>query len=119
MGWRFDAEGTACTLQPVNTLNREVFEHLVQNTEDLSSYCWRRAGPTAATMMKFSPLEMCSLRDWADRSQRPRCFHYSAARYEHSLRTKRILRLAMDKLLGYEAWETIRRRWSMPGPILK
>lgn len=50
--------------------------------------------------------------------------HYSAARYEHSLRTKRILRLAMDKLLDYEAWEVIppsrpiRKHWSMPEPML-
>lgn len=35
--------------------------------------------------------------------------HYGAARYEHSLRTKRILRLAMDKLLDDEAWETTPR----------
>ena len=33
--------------------------------------------------------------------------HYSAARYEHSLRTKHIVRLAMEKLLAYESWETI------------
>ena len=50
--------------------------------------------------------EMCSLGDWADRSQIAKeatmPLHYSAARYEHSLRTKRILRLAMEKLLAYE-----------------
>ena len=37
------------------------------------------------------------LTDWADRSQIPKeatmPVHYGAARYEHSLRTKRILRL--------------------------
>ena len=68
------------------------------------------------------------LTDWADRSQIPKeatmPLHYGAARYEHSLRTKRILRLAMDKLLDDEAWETtppsrpIRKHWSMPGPML-
>ena len=51
--------------------------------------------------------EMCSLGDWADRSQIAKeatmPLHYSAARYEHSLRTKRILRLAMEKLLAYES----------------
>ena len=50
VGLSFDAKGTAYTLQSVNTLNQEVFEHLVQNTEDLSSYSWRRAGPAAAAM---------------------------------------------------------------------
>ena len=50
-GLCFDAEGTAYTLKFVNGLNREVFEHLV---EDLSSYSWRRAGPTAATLMQFT-----------------------------------------------------------------
>lgn len=53
------------------------------------------------------------LTDWADRSQIPKeatmPVHYGAARYEHSLRTKRILRLAMDKLLDDEAWETTPR----------
>ena len=33
--------------------------------------------------------------------------HYSAARYESSLRTKHIVRLAMEKLLAHESWETI------------
>ena len=110
-GLCFDAEGTAYTLKFVNELNREVFEHLVQNTEDLSSYSWRRAGPTVGTLMKLTPLELCSLGDWADRSQIPKeatmPMHYSAARYEHSLRTKHIVRLAMEKLLAYESWETI------------
>ena len=110
-GLCFDAEGTAYTLKFVNELNREVFEHLVQNTEDLSSYSWRRAGPTVGTLMKLTPLELCSLGDWADRSQIPKeatmPMHYSAARYEHSLRTKHIVRLAMEKLLAYESWEAI------------
>ena len=61
--------------------------------------------------MKLTPLELCSLGDWADRSQIPKeatmPMHYSAARYEHSLRTKHIIRLAMEKLLAYESWETI------------
>ena len=110
-GLCFDAEGTAYTLKFVNELNREVFEHLVQNTKDLSSYSWRRAAPTVGTLMKLTPLELCSLGDWADRSQIPKeatmPMHYSAARYEHSLRTKHIVRLAMEKLLAYESWETI------------
>ena len=110
-GLCFDAEGTAFTLKYVNDLNREVFEHLVQNTDDLSSYSWRRAGPTVGSLMKLTPLELCSLGDWADRSQIPKeatmPMHYSAARYEHSLRTKHIIRLAMEKLLAYESWETI------------
>ena len=110
-GLCFDAEGTAFSLKFVNELNREVFEHLVRNTEDLSSYSWRRAGPTVGTLMKLTPLELCSLGDWADRSQIPKeatmPMHYSAARYEHSLRTKHIVRLAMEKLLAYESWETI------------
>ena len=110
-GLCFDAEGTAFTLKYVNDLNREVFEHLVQNADDLSSYSWRRAGPTVGSLMKLTPLELCSLGDWADRSQIPKeatmPMHYSAARYEHSLRTKHIIRLAMEKLLAYESWETI------------
>ena len=110
-GLCFDAEGTAFSLKFVNELNREVFEHLVQNTEDLLSYSWRRAGPTVGTLMKLTPLELCSLGDWADRTQIPKeatmPMHYSAARYEHSLRTKHIVRLAMEKLLAYESWETI------------
>jgi hypothetical protein len=85
-GLCFDAEGTAFSLKYVNDLNREVFEHLVQNTEDLSSYSWRRAGPTVGSLMKLTPLELCSLGDWADRSQIPKeatmPMHYSAARYE-------------------------------------
>ena len=110
-GLCFDAEGTAYTLKYVNELNREVFEHLVQNTEDLSSYSWRRAAPTLGTLLKLSPLELCSLGDWADKSQIPKeatmPMHYSAARYEHSLRTKHLVRLAMEKLLTHESWETI------------
>ena len=110
-GLCFDAEGTAYTLKYVNELNREVFEHLVQNTEDLSSYSWRRAAPTVGTLLKLSPLELCSLGDWADKSQIPKeatmPMHYSAARYEHSLRTKHLVRLAMEKLLTHESWETI------------
>ena len=110
-GLCFDAEGTAYTLKYVNELNREVFEHLVQNTEDLSSYSWRRAAPTVGTLLKLSPLELCSLGDWADKSPIPKeatmPMHYSAARYEHSLRTKHLVRLAMEKLLTHESWETI------------
>ena len=110
-GLCFDAEGTAYTLKYVNELNREAFEHLVQNTEDLSSYSWRRAAPTVGTLLKLSPLELCSLGDWADKSQIPKeatmPMHYSAARYEHSLRTKHLVRLAMEKLLTHESWETI------------
>ena len=33
--------------------------------------------------------------------------HYSAARYQHSIRIKHIVRLAMEKLLAYESWETV------------
>ena len=84
-GLCFDGTGVAYSLKTVNELNREVFEHLVANPEDLSSYSWRRAGPTAAALMKFSPVDMCSLGDWADKSQIPKeaamPLHYSAARY--------------------------------------
>ena len=110
-GLCFDGAGVAYTLKTVNELNREVFENLVGNPEDLSSYSWRRAGPTAATLMKFSPVDMCALGDWADRSQIPKeaamPLHYSAARYEHSLRSKHCLRLAMERIVEFETWETV------------
>eukprot|EP00435_Cladocopium_sp_Y103_P036088 s512_g9.t1 len=33
--------------------------------------------------------------------------HYSSARYEHSLRIKHILKLALEKLIEFESWEVI------------
>ena len=67
----FDGAGMPYSLKAVNELNREGFEHLGANSENLSSYSWRRAGPTAAALLKFFPLGLCSLGDWADKSGSP------------------------------------------------
>lgn len=79
----------------------------MQNTEDLSSLLLGACGADGG----YDDEAHLSLGDWADRSQIPKeatmPLHYSAARYQHSIRIKHIVRLAMEKLLAYESWETV------------
>ena len=68
-------------------------------------------GPTAGQFLGFDTMQLNSLGDWQDKSSIPRDasmpLHYSAARYDLSLRTKHMLHIALGTLTAFESWEVI------------
>ena len=110
-GLCFDAQGNPFSLAVATSFTQQCFQHLVENPKDLTSYSWRRVGPTAGQFLGFDTMQLNSLGDWQDKSSIPReasmPLHYSAARYDVSLRTKHMLHIALGTLTAFESWEVI------------
>ena len=68
-GLCFDAQGNPFSLSVATTFTQQCFQHLVENPKELTSYSWRRVGPTAGQFLGFDTMQLNSLGDWQDNQQ--------------------------------------------------
>ena len=108
-GLCFNREGRAWDISEVQAACRELFQDLVTDVADLSTYSWRRLMPTVALLAKYTPVEMVALGDWQSKSELPQeasmPTHYAGSRDLVSMRLKH-LSLGLAARLGeFDAWE--------------
>ena len=87
----FDRRGTPWNIAEVH-LCQSIFAEFLDNTEQLTTYSWRRMLPTVGHILNLSSSDLCSLGDWQDKSKEPAeagmALRYSSARYAQSLRNE-------------------------------
>ena len=80
--------------------------------DSLTSYSFRRVGPTYATLAGWTPQNQLALGDWQDKTQareqgNTMPLRYSGSRYTTSARRKHFLLNAVAGLLKYNTWDEI------------
>ena len=84
---------------------------LVDNVDEITTYSWRRAGPTLAQLLECRPEEMSALGDWQTKGDGPEigqmALHYSTAKYAASIKVKSLVWGASSRLTDQLAWEAI------------
>ena len=88
----------ALTHNAFTAITREALSSCVSNTEDITSYSWRRFASTVGLLAKFSAEEKLALSDWQDRvtagddaRKLAMPLHYSDGKLAFSARTKHLL----------------------------
>ena len=110
-GLCFDRQGAPWAISEINAIAQEVFGPSMDNVEALTTYSFRRWGPTFGQSLALTPLELNALGDWQAKGETPRDavmpLHYSSARYAESMKMKHLLLLCSPSICEYEAWEVI------------
>ena len=110
-GLCFDPVGTPWHFKEITEATRELFADQVERPGDLTSYSWRRWGPSVAHLLAFTPERLAALGDWQDRkhvsAETNMPLHYSGVRYTQSLKAKHAVLGAMSFFGGYEDWDMI------------
>ena len=108
-GLCFNREGRAWDISEVQAAGRELFQDLVTDVADLSTYSWRRLMPTVALLAKYTPVEMVALGDWQSKSELPQeaamPTHYAGSRDLVSMRLKHLSLGLVARLGEFDAWE--------------
>ena len=107
----FDGRGTPWNIAEVQHLCQSIFAEFLDNTEQLTTYSWRRMLPTVGHILNLSSSDLCSLGDWQDKSKEPAeagmALHYSSARYAQSLRNKILATSVAHSCEGHSFWEEV------------
>ena len=110
-GLCFDRHGAPWAISEVNAVAQEVFSSSMDNVAALTTYSFRRWGPTFGQLLALTPMELNALGDWQAKGETPRDavmpLHYSSARYAESMKMKHLLLLCSSSICEYEAWEVI------------
>ena len=110
-GLCFDREGVPWAISEVNRVAQEVFSPNMEDVSGLTTYSFRRWGPTFGQALGLTPMELNALGDWQAKGETPRDavmpLHYSSARYSESMKMKHLLLLCSQSICEYEAWEVI------------
>ncbi|CAE7417062.1 clpC [Symbiodinium sp. CCMP2592] len=109
-GLCFDARGFSWSLRESTLAVQAAFTDVVANPEELTSYSWRRLGPSVAMLAQLSPGESNALGDWQDRVSDQRSampVHYSGLRYKESVRVKHLVWAYMGELRPYPTWDAV------------
>ena len=110
-GLVFNEEGAPWALSECQNACQALFSGHIADTEALTSYSWRRLGPTIGTVAKFTDLELNALGDWEDRSKfNPVAvmpIHYSGGKRATSMRIKHLAYALSVELGDFQSWEMI------------
>lgn len=110
-GLCFNKDGIPWTLSDVTTEAQYLFANYLTDASALTTYSFRRWGPTFGQLLKFSPVELNALGDWQERGATPKeasmPLHYSGAKYATSMRMKHLLMLCIPEVCEFEAWEVV------------
>ena len=110
-GLVFNEEGAPWALSECQNACQALFSGHIADTEALTSYSWRRLGPTIGTVAKFTDLELNALGDWEDRSKfNPVAvmpIHYSGGKRATSMRIKHLAYALSVELGDFQSWEVI------------
>lgn len=109
VGLCFHPGGRAWTLEEVQTEVQACFQGHIDGYDNLTSYSWRRLGPTVGHMLGLDPQGLSALGDWQDSTapdaDAKMALHYSSAKYGESLRVKASVLGAVASLQHFDNWE--------------
>ena len=98
-------------------LAHKALQPVVNNTELLTTYSWRRMQPTLAVASGFTAQEMMALGDWQDKTLAGMTVHqskvaavplrYAANKEAESVRAKHLASGILAEVGGYGDWDTI------------
>ena len=107
----FSPDGSKWALPECQRRCQELFEGHVQDAKDLTSYSWRRMGPTIGQIGGLGPLELNALGDWEDRSSLPdpasMPVRYSGGKKATSMRVKHLVYQLGASLREHQSWDVI------------
>ena len=83
------------------------FHEEVQETALLTTYSWRRVGPTLGLLLKWDSKELLALGDWQDRGDQGMPEHYAASKHTLSMRCKHYVLAAVRALSSFSSWDAI------------
>ena len=104
----FDRHGQGWHLGAVTRAAQDLFGSDIDWAEKLTTYSWRRVGPSLGVLLQWDEPTLFSLGDWQDRkASQAMPVHYAATRYSRSLRTKHYV-LAIVRTLSQElTWQGV------------
>ena len=70
-GYCFNAKGKPWAIKEVQAVMQAELATVVDNATEMSTYSWRRTGPTFAQLVQMKPEEMAALGDWQTQSDIP------------------------------------------------
>ncbi len=110
-GLCFDNNGEPWAMSEIIAQAQIQFKDHVPDATALTTYSFRRWGPTLGQLLKLSPVELNALGDWQNKGEAPKAaampLHYSAAKYTESVRVKRLVLGSLHFVCDFEAWEVI------------
>ena len=110
-GLCFSDEGRPWQIGEIQETMQAEMAVMVDNAEEITTYSWRRVGPTVAQLLGCKPEEMSALGDWQSKSEGPEvgqmALHYSDAKYAASIKMKSLIWGASACLTDNLLWEAI------------
>ena len=112
-GLNFSEHGVPYTTPQTVRIAQDLFTPLLGGSvAALTSYSFRRVGPTDATLAGWTPQNQLALGDWQDKTRakgqgNTMPLRYSGTRYTTSVRRKHFLLTAVAGLLKYNRWDEI------------
>ena len=110
-GLCFDNNGEPWAMSEITAQAQIQFKDHVPDATALTTYSFRRWGPTLGQLLKLSPVELNALGDWQNKGEAPKAaampLHYSAAKYTESVRVKHLVLGSLHFVCDFEAWEVI------------
>ena len=109
----FSEHGVPYTTPQTVRIAQDLFTPLLGGSvAALTSYSFRRVGPTYATLAGWTPQNQLALGDWQDKTRAKEQgntmpLRYSGTRYTTSVRRKHFLLTAVAGLLKYNRWDEI------------
>ena len=108
-GFCFNGRGAPWSIAEVQRTTQELFRNQVEPLESLTTYSFRRLGPTIGLMLKLPESEMLAMGDWTEkgsgRAEMPQ--HYAGSRYTLSMRVKHQLQAVAAFVHEYDSWELV------------
>ena len=112
-GLNFSEHGVPYTTPQTVRIAQDLFTPLLGGSvAALTSYSFRRVGPTYVTLAGWTPQNQLALGDWQDKTRAKEQgntmpLRYSGTRYTTSVRRKHFLLTAVAGLLKYNRWDEI------------
>ncbi|CAE7730172.1 unnamed protein product [Symbiodinium sp. CCMP2592] len=105
----FDRAGRPWELRQVTLLTQEIFTGL---DPPVTTYSWRRVGPSVGSLLQLDELSLLALGDWADRGKIRETgasmpLHYSGTKYSMSVKTKHLVWAAVSRCLTFDTWSEV------------
>lgn len=111
VGLCFHPDGRNWSLEEVQAETQASFQGHIDGYDNLTSYSWRRLGPTVGHILGFGTQGLSALGDWqettATEADAKMALHYSSAKYGESLRSKARVLGAVASLQHFDSWEAV------------
>ena len=104
-------ESRAWTLKEAQDITQQCFNGQMAGLDNLTSYSWRRLGPTVGQTIKLGDNALAALGDWQGKTaiadNAKMALHDSSAKYAESLKSKATVLGALSVLQPFGDWELV------------